>query len=191
MRKRVTGEPLKIAAEEFNCFIDAGEDFRRRTANLGEPQVSHRAILCRVVTEGPDCEADFTDHRYWVQEVSATDASFSTWGPVGQPPFAAVNLAELNGDTVLQHHLVRDRQDIDDDSVTEYDSETAPVLVAVRHASGYPVFWAYRLDPVRREYLHIDTFGEDGAPETGRWERLVFGVFDIENVEIWGPGGDS
>jgi len=96
----------------------------------------------------------------------------------------------LRAGDVWQHHLVRDRIDIETDDVEEYDPDTDPVFVVVFLAAGQWVFSAVRLDPIRREYLHIDTFGEDGAPESGRWERIVLGVIAVEDFELWGPGGE-
>jgi hypothetical protein len=140
--------------------------------------------LCRIVTEGPESADDYTDHRYWLQGVVATDATFDTWTSQGDA-FTAVNLAELNADSVLKHHLVRDRQDIDGESLTEYDPDTAPVFVTAYFVSGQWVFSALRLDPIRRHYLHIEEFDEDGAPTAGKWETVILPAIGVEDSEAW------
>jgi len=185
MKKVTTGEPLSISAEFYNGAVDAIQDLKNRSQKLTIPPAPRRGVLCRVVTEGPEEESDYEDHRYWVQEIAATDATFDNWGIVGNPPFTAINLAELHASDVWQHHLVRDRIDIDDESLMEYGPDTAPVFVVVFSVAGQWVFSAVRLDPIRRQWLHITAFGEDGAPTQGFFETAVVPVLNIEDVQVW------
>ena len=184
MKKVSSGQKITgFSADFLNSTIDVIQDFKNRSQKLTTPSVPRRGILCRVVIAGPECAADFADHRYWVQEVAATDATFATWGTVGDGPFIAINLAELNADTVLQHHLVRDRQDIDDDSTTEYDPETAPVFVVVFSAAGQWVFSAVRLDPIKRNFLNVTSINQETGEATASWEELTIGI--IGRQSIW------
>jgi len=184
LQKKRPGDKFRFPAATFNTFIDTAIAVQRmqQTGGQREPR---RFRLCRVVIEGPECEADFADHRYWVQEVAATDATFETWGTVGDDPFVAINLAELHADDVLQHHLVRDRQDIDDDSTSEYDADTAPVFVVVFSAANQWMFSAVRLDPIKRNFLNVSSINQETGEAAASWEELTIGI--IGRQAIWEP----
>jgi len=70
MKKVTTGERLSISAEFYNGAVDAIQDLKNRSQKLTIPPAPRRGVLCRVVTEGPEEESDYEDHRSLMQRLT-------------------------------------------------------------------------------------------------------------------------
>jgi len=131
------------AAEKLVSSIRGGNGIRvKRTAS--GVTISYRPtgarFLCKIVTAGPDSEADYTDSRYWVSVVFVANTSGSdtekieltVWpnDNVRHQILTATNLAEYLDDT----HQLREGTPV---WVTEvYDKSSGPVRKYVIESGG-------------------------------------------------------
>ncbi len=174
-------EVIKRAVRE----VDANAAKWNRT-RLPDPAPRDRAggdasFWAKIVTAGPDSEADYSDARYWVREVENTG---------GTDPTDPLTLAFLDGGRwVTAHNLVELGIGTSDAGthaiVKSLTGITVPDrFVLVRSVSGRYVFESYPGQMQETDYAFAADGGSGGCP-TGTWYKMAGPGY----VEQSSPGG--